>query len=311
MSRAWHALAVPLLVVVSGCLDLEELHEGDSPGEPGGPTVAPGRMTGSERQQDTVAACPGTTLQIPPPDPTFCATRKVFVTGEMDLEFLPLTLTTFNGAIDVQPTSAREWNLTATLTVRGDSESEARSRLDLITFTWSHEAEGGHRLLAHAKHTAPADGSPAAAFTARLPGIPIHASLTTSNGRIQFTGFEAPTTIARTSNGEIVFEARGEDATLSTSNGKITAEFRPTADGAFHATSSNGDVALELAEDGTHGHHVTGTTSNGDVTISLKDGSTTGSKTHKEFTTNSYGDRSVKTTATLRTSNGDVVASPA
>jgi hypothetical protein len=136
----------------------------------------------------------------------------------------------------------------------------------------------------------------------RVDGAPSgDLAATASNGGIEVRGAEGYVA-ARTSNAGITVEGSGGIADLQTSNGPISADI-PAVRGDVEITSSNGAIALRLAED--LDARIVATTSNGRITVNdlplLLDEST-GTRV-----VGTLGEGGPKITVT--TSNGNIVLS--
>lgn len=328
-------------VAFSGCLDfLEDESSDGTPVKRTGktpPTKPPvqGTMTADLKEETRSGLCPGGGVGVPPGPALYCASRLIWIRGDMDLESLPISLTTFNGAISIDPT-ATGWNLTVTIEARNaDSEQQARARIGNIEFTWSHEDEdGGHFLHAKARQKPNTDTrNTGAQITLVVPedvvlsgnavssngAVTVHdlacssLLLTTSNGpvRAEMPGEECTWIIASTSNGPVHVVARTKEVELSTSNGQIVADLVPVASGNWVLSTANGQIALSVPEEESYGYDIDGTTANGEVTISLTDGTLTkNTRTQKHFTTTNFAGRSLQARATLSTANANIDVSP-
>lgn len=333
-------MAVFVGVAFSGCLEfLEDDSSGDTPVKRTGktpPTKPPvqGTMTADLKEEARSGLCPGGGVGVPP-SAMYCASRHVWIRGDMDLESLPISLTTFNGAISIDPT-ASGWNLTVVIEARNaDSEQQARARIGNVEFTWSHEDEdGGHYLHAKARQKPNTDTrNTGAQITLVVPADVVLSGnalssngavtvrglacssllLSTSNGQVraEMPDHECTWIIASTSNGQVNVMAQVKEVELSTSNGQIVADLVPAAGGNWVFSTANSQIVLGVPEGESFGYDVDGTTANGEVAISLADGTLTkNTRTQKHFTTTGFSGRSMQIRATLSTANGNIDVAP-
>lgn len=318
MTRVLLVLTILLGAVGAGCIAPEQEGAVATP-----PTNSGGAMTAKESREDKADVCPGLNGDLTK-GPQFCAERVIRVDGTISgLSRLPLDIATFNGDLEILPSSGNAFSLVATLKARGATAEDAKANLDEIVFAWSHVDGGSHFIQALAEKKSDDSGNKGLAAELKLS---VPASLTyvvvatTSNGDVAVHEVKTDALAAHTSNGDITLGADATQVEAVTSNGDIEATLRSTSSGRFGFSTSNGDVTVNVPEDTTRGYDVEGTTSNGKVEISLTDGKKgdcpTGSQyytppcNHRTFTTNGYSSRAIQTRITATSSNGEISFAP-
>jgi hypothetical protein len=356
-------LAIALAtMIVSGCVTFEEPAEttattsatggttGTAGSSAGSGSSSGGSMTAKEASAVSSGPCTGRSSVLFADPSVSCASKTIWLEGDISLKALPVDLTSFNGNIEVKGGTGGVWNLTVVLQARGDTDASARGNLDNIAFTWSHEAGGSHHLTAEAKKKNQLlNNQESARMTLIMPASVVldlsgattngeatargiqakDLELSSTNGRVAAQDLEAVSITLQTTNGEgrvntvsadrievtssngaIDVTATAHDYKLQTSNGGIEAKLKPSGNGTITIGTTNGPVDLLLVEDAQHGHDLKATTSNGMVTISLKDGSQSGPTMSKTFKTTGYAGRAIQTKTTVTSTNSIVTVSP-
>lgn len=320
-ARAPLALALALALALVGCIALPE----DPDKEVDDPVVDPlperiEGMTAEVTYVDEVAECEGGNIQVPPG--RVCATRTLDAVGRIGEDELPVDLATVNGAITILVSEGGAWSFHAVVKVRALTEEGARQGLN-TTWSWSHEgSDGKHALVAGPTPTAPGPADiqgvgatlESATYEVHLPEwIVLDVVAKTTNGEVRVDGFRMEGLVARTTNGAIVASGSARDVDVDTTNGAVMLALVPTQSGAYRASTTNGEILVEVLEDRAHGYAVDASTSNGDIQILLEDGDVTESPSRdfgsqsKSFRTQGYDDRDVQTTIDLTTTNGKIV----
>lgn len=309
----------PLLVVaclaLAGCIEM--------PADPNAPgatrsTNSGGAMTARATQEDSVAPCSGG-LGLPRSG-AFCATRVVTITGTIDdLPRLDVSLTTFNGAIDVGTGDEGQWSVVATLEARSATAEGAKANLDNVELAWSHEERGSHFLDVEARQKVQAQAGDgyAASLDVTMPrSLVMTLVATTSNGVIDVDGALTDGLALQTSNGQIKARASVTQVSLATSNGAIDADLTPTGSGRMTMATSNGAISVTVPEGPRHGYDIEGRTSNGEIDYDLRDGESGGCPggsqyytppcTARDFRTHGFAERDIQSRMSLSTSNGAI-----
>ncbi len=168
--------------------------------------------------------------------PQFSATRdfeKVIpINSQVDVN-----VQTFNGSINVTPSSESEITLVAHAKAYGNTQAEVETALeslvpqiDTTTTAINIECKKRNQLTSW---------SDSVSLELKVPANwPLH--LTTSNGSVLTSQSRGPV-IIKTSNGKIDVKEAAGSLRLTTSNGKITIE---NSAGNMQASSSNGTVRL-------------------------------------------------------------------
>lgn len=320
------ALLVPL--ALAGCLaPPASLEDASSPDDREAAAPPPADrvdgMTAEASQEDSSGPCDDGSTRVPPMP--WCATRVLTVQGRIGVDSLPVDLSSVNGGIVVRGDGAGDaWSFVATVKTRGASEEDARAALD-EAWSWSHEGPEGHHLRAGPADAAGALPLPVpvvlstdsrlagAQYELVLPSwVLLDVEAETSNGAIELLDVRAGSLRARTSNGAITATGTADDADLSTSNGRIEADLRPSASGEYEMSTSNGAISLTVPEGAAHGYDLDARTSNGDIDIRLRDGQVDEEERgHARFRTDRHDARGIQTSVKLDTSNGAIEVAPA
>lgn len=305
-------LATTLLL--AGCI---QVNQDASPGQGSAPIAPPpaehNRMTAVEKSQTTVALCPPGGINGVPPRNIYCATKTMWMWGEVDLVELPVALSTFNGAATVDAGPEGRWNVTATLQATGASMDEARARLGDIQFSWSHQDRGVHKLEVEAKTKKGSDtqGLSAALRSTLSPSLLLTIAASTASGDIGVHFDRAKIVSASSASGAIDVACQPEVLSLSTASGTIQARARPTGSGTFTLSSASGRLSLAVPEDEAHGYAADLSTASGKITVALKDGTTSGTQANqKHFETTGLSARAIKTQVVMSTASGDLSLAP-
>lgn len=276
-------------------------------------------MTAKETRADKVDVCKeGITLVGGAGG--FCAERRIDVEGTLrDISGLEVSLSTFNGAIEVFDDQADQWGLSAVLRARGTTEDEAKRNLEKIVFSYEHTRDGEHFLSAEASTTERQSSGLSASFYVTLPRtLVLRLAADTTNGGITVKGMRTDGLSAHTTNGGIEVEADVTQVDLDTTNGGIAAILTPTSSGRISLDTTNGGIELALPEDATRGYDLAADTTNGKVAVNLQDGTTTrdqsnpyyDSNNEARFVTNDYAGRRIQSQVMLDTTNGGITVDP-
>lgn len=173
-----------------------------------------------------------------------------------------VTITTFNGSIDVRAGGSDQ--LQVEVTKRGGGATAAAAKADLDNIQLSMEQSAGQvKLTATYKGDAPDDA--AASFKVTVPAaITLVASL--DNGSISVDGVKGDVT-ATANNGDLSVRGAGDGAiSLKTTNGSVTIEGRDIA--SLTATTTNGDASFQGSLIGSDKDNVIDV-GNGSATLTL------------------------------------------
>ena len=131
--------------------------------------------------------------------------------------------------------------------------------------------------------------------------------LRTSNGRVTLDDVSAPRMTGKTSNGRIEGNLDSQEASLSTSNGKIDLTLPCKTSGEYELHSSNGRITLEVSGEPNVGYDLDLRTSMSHIAVDLPDLEyTRNKKTHKVAKTRGYEDKDAKVTIEAHTSHGKI-----
>lgn len=348
------ALSVPICILLSvsgllaGCLDNIEGTDPDGPQAPPSPAPARGTMTSMETAQTSSGVCPGMT-PVGSEKP-YCAWRSHWIGGDLDLSELPISLSTFNGDVQVAGGVGRAWNVTAVLFARGSTDSEARLALDNIRFQWSHEERGGHYLRGSASRknqdsrnheqaelrlsvpasllvALQASSASGDVSATGLQGQQVHLSsasgdvrataLTTrwlvmsaASGDLQAERVDAQDLNLQSASGDVSVLGRAGAVQIRSASGDISASLRPSSNSTWGLNAASGDVHLKVPEERGVGYSLNAGTASGSCSIGLKDGNVSGSERSKQFETQGYPSRPLRVRMTLNSASGDVAVSP-
>lgn len=313
--RAKLLLALLLLAPLAGCIELPDERTEAGSTETGSDAPAPSAridgMTAEATHEDTVGACEGNGIQVPPKQ--YCGTRVALIEGRIGETEIPVELVSTNGRITIQGVGGDAWSLVATVRSEAMTEEGAREALE-GGWTWTHEKDGRHGLWASSTPQPTAllgEGRVSGiTFELQIPDwVVLDLDATTTNGAVAARGIKATEVMLSTSNGGIDYDGTASALDARTSNGAIDARVLTTGsgDGAIRLQTSNGGIDLALSESATRGYDLDARTTNGKVAIALQDGRlTTDEKSHKHFTTNDYAERDIRRVVELVTSNGGI-----
>lgn len=297
------ASVLALFVLAAGCVTLPS-PEGASGPDDGTTTSAATTgdedMDARESKTDAVAPCRGDSGRQ-------CATRTHRIEGALRLSSLDVTLRSFNGPVTLVSGSAGKWSLEATVSARGDTESEATAARDAIKFSWSHFEGGRHVVRAAAEPPARTSHNEGAALRLTLPAaVLIEATLKTTNGPVFVDGATLAGLSVQTTNGPVTLDASASNVAATTTNGPITASLVPGGDGSVSLSTTNGPLMLKVPETAREGYDITAKTTNGQVMIGLQDGAHGSAGGSKTFRTNGYEEREVRSVVQVSATNGPV-----
>ncbi|MEA3135939.1 MAG: hypothetical protein QOC71_220 [Thermoplasmata archaeon] len=246
-------------------------------------------------------------------------------------------LSTFNGAISLQPSTDGGYRFEAELNGRGNSETEARQALDLLELQNTDDLRGdtlelSFALTANTPAMLPipvvlANGvNNGAAYRLWLPSEPAHdVEAGTSNGAIAAVGLHGPHYKAGTSNGAVSangafdrVEAKTTNGAVSlgggafndvdaeTSNGAIAVALDPTRSATAKLTTSNGAIAVEVPRDDGTAFDITADTTNGRIVIDVEDHDSV-SDDHEAYRSPGWSSADFQLTLDLQTTNGSII----
>lgn len=298
----WVAIVAALAVPLAGCVDADFAGGEDEAGH----TSQPGEVSAQQQSNGRWIARRTDSAE------------GAFASGG------DVRAVTVNGAVSVGVGSHSGFTAKALLWAYGDSETEARDRLEAMRLRIGSGAD--------AQVTAPDWHDRGGDAILRVPvGDVGDVTAKTTNGAITIDDLQASTVDAdtsngaidcdvsaqqlalRTTNGAITCTATVRDADLSTSNGQIDVELRPSGTGTWDLDTTNGAIDLQVVEDSGIGYDVRGETTNGGITFDFSDTETvssqstfTGGSRHER--THGFSSRAIQTTITLDTGNGSIEA---
>ncbi len=342
----YRILTLVAMLALAGCITPPESIEPASTVEL--PPTADGRMTGEESETRDSTICLDRGISLPDLQ-LQCATRVVTVEGILEIDTLPVVLTTNSGDIRVTTGEEGQWSLITTIVAGGATEDDARAKLDDVIVTWSIKDALGHKLTAELERTTTTGNGPRVEMVATLPpsviyGITLAASsgdlvlekldlkgahisassgditvegvagelvnVETSSGDITLADLKVDRLLAKSTSGDIEVAAKTGTATLASTSGDITAKLTPTKTGAYAISATSGDIELTLPESNRHGYDLSADVTSGDITISLVDGKTSGSEEHKRFQTDRLAGRDIRTGVAISSTSGDIDVGP-
>jgi DUF4097 and DUF4098 domain-containing protein YvlB len=197
--------------------------------------------------------------------PAYKASKVVELTLPVE-KLQELACESHNGAITVTgDAAATDISLRAELSVRGYTQSEANSNLELLEV--GREENGGTLRIFGKYPSGTLDNlSPGFTFTLKVPQR-FAVRLVSHNGDITANDIDGAATI-ETHNGDIGGALRGRRVSATTHNGNVG--LRLSCEGALdgEARSHNGDIDLAIAE--SAGTRLEATTQNGRITPPAK-----------------------------------------
>lgn len=209
-------------------------------------------------------------------------------------------LSTFNGAVALQPSQDGGYHLTANLHGRGATEQEAREALDLLELQNTDELRDGLLEVSFA-------------LTANTPGmlpLPVVLATGVNNGAaylLQLPPEPAHDVEAGTTNGAIALTGlHGPHLKAGTSNGAIAVALEPTRTAAVRLATSNGAVAVALTRDDAVAYDITADTTNGRVIIDVE-GHESVDDDHGDYRSPDWSSAAIQLTLDLDTTNGSIV----
>jgi len=300
--RSLFVLFLLTLPALAGCLETTRTVT-DEAGFLTGP--ARGTQTGS-----MTAEVKGTSDRSGQENGKYVSERTIRIGGTENLNAMLVVLSSFNGDIDFTTGAGDAFEVTIVLKGRGDTASEARSRMEGMKLEWRHEEDGLHFFMAKVTSTLRTSTGMEASIRAKFPASTLYTlDLSTTNGEVEATGATTDGVRLRTTNGNVLASVKGTNVILSTTNGDADLQYVPRASGIVSLSTTNGGVDAKLKE-GTAGYDVAASTTNGKARITL-DGTTTESR--KPYggesisaRTRDYDARSLQVTVTASTTNGNV-----
>jgi len=264
----WTLAILILSLLSAGCLTLPQDPAADAPAAT---QSGPATMTASESRQNTTGLCSPDVYNNGAGN--FCATRTITVTGTISgLAMLDVGLESFNGPVTIDNGEEGKWGFVAVLVGRGESEAEAKSRLESISFSWAHQRAGNHVLDVVAKKDRDTEGR-SADLQVKLPrSVVLSLTAGTINGQVTAKGVRTSELALGTTNGDVVADVEVMNVQLGTTNGDVDAKLRPFGAGRIDVGTTNGEVKLRLPEGDAFGYKVDAATTNGEVEITLRDG---------------------------------------
>ncbi len=308
-------LAVTFLLLLAGCTGPDYDAYDDPEAESGGEGGSQG-SSGESSSGDVTIRKDGD---------TYIATRIVDADGPF-LKGADITLDTTNGFVTLAGTRSSGYALTATLEGRGDSESEARERLDALGVDIG---DAGGLSITGTNSDHPDWQGRSVSLDVSVPSNVGHIDIDTTNGFVTLedldadnvnvdtlNGFVEGTMAAHdvhvtSSNGFITWVGDVADFIVSTSNAFVTVDVRPIASGTWDIDTLNGAIHLTLVEDASRGYDIRGSTTNGAIDFDFKDteevstgGGFVGQERHEK--TVGYETRATQVSVDLDTMNGGI-----
>ncbi len=331
---------IPLILLVaavlaSGCLsELNSPGAGQSPEDASAPS---GNNAGTAASHSSPTRTESS-VDVRPEGSQYVATKTVTIDNDFGgASRSHVVLTTFNGAIALQPSQDGGYHFTANLYGRGTTEQEARQALDLLELQNTDDLRGdslelSFALTANTPSMLPipvvlANGvNNGAAYFLQVPPEPAHdLEAGTTNGAIAAVGLHGPHYKAGTSNGAIAangafdrVEAQTTNGAISleggtfndvdgqTNNGAIAVTLDPTRSATVHLTTSNGAIAVSVPRDDAVAFDITADTTNGRVTIEVEDHDSVDDD-HGEYRSPHWSSADIQLTLDLDTTNGSIV----
>lgn len=267
----------------------------------------------------------------------YVATRVVTVQNDFGgADQSRLVLSTFNGAIALQPSADGGYLFTAELHGRGATEQDARQALDLLELQSTDDLQGTRLELSFALVANPPAALPVpivlpsgvtngAWFQLAVPPEPAHdIEVGTDNGAIGSVGLHGPrleagttngaisadgafdVTVVRTTNGAIgLGGGTFNDVTAQTDNGAIAVELDPLRTSAVQLTTDNGRISVQVPRGGDIAFDIQADTTNGEVTIAVE-GHESEDDEHGEYRSPDWSSADIQLTLDLQTTNGSI-----
>lgn len=254
---------------------------------------------------------------------------KILTFDDASADRATVDLGTVNGAVTVTRGGSNA-HLEATLKAHGDTEQEARDRLQGMDVDQSAAtAAGVLDYSAHGTVSGNQWNNRSIGLHLRLPSI-LDAldvqitngavtvddfqggdwDLSTVNGAVDVEGATVRSLDAGTSNGRVTLDATVDDLDASASNGQIVADLRAAASGSWDLSTTNGAIELTVPEDADRGYDATASTTNGAITFDFQETEEVGQQSSKDRheRTTGYDGRAIQTTVDLDTVNGNIGA---
>ncbi len=186
---------------------------------------------------------------------------------------------------------------------RGDTEQEARDRLEAVEVTLS-VSDG------HLEAMADSDSweQRGADIEARVPpSTTLEGNAGTTNGQITLDELAVQDFSVGTTNGQIEGSLTAAGSfSAGTTNGEIDLALEPTGDLSLDAGNTNGDIQLDLLESDQIGYIVDASTSNGEISESMDEASLDGDEQAATLRTQNAQNREIQVQGTASTTNGDI-----
>ena len=216
---------------------------------------------------------------------------------------------------DVQQASGSSQGLVAHLWARGDTEQEARARLDTVRVDFTADAGSVFTLTAMVRTSNPSSNAWSERGGSLAATVPsgtafCNAKLTTTNGDASSHALAVAARETTTTNGDVEATGAVPSWTGRTTNGDADGDLTASASGWIDLSTTNGEVDVTLRLAASHGIDATASTTNGDATLSFAGASPIGSQseTSAHVRTSDYSAKAVQTELKLRSTNGDVTA---
>lgn len=276
-------------------------------------------------------ALPTGRAEVVPNGSQWMAKRTDRGTGPAPQRYETLDLTTHNGGIEVQRGGSGTYTLEATLHAYGRTADEARASLDALCIEVERSRDGTAltAALIATDGVTQAWNNRGADLDLTVPtASATDVRLDASNGAINLEGLQVGTLGIDTSNGDVVVHADAQDATIdssnagidlrgafgdldaSTSNGDIDIDIRPAGTGSLTwlLDSSNAAIRGTVATGATIGYDARASTSNDDASLDLAGAQPVGEQDddEKHVRTQGYDTRETRVDFTLDTSNAEI-----
>lgn len=246
------AVALAALVALAGCITLPEdgldRTDADATQTMPLPPTTRGNMSAEETAEESSGACierggidlPGILMR--------CAHRVTTVSGKMDLDSLPVSLTTSFTDVAVVAGEEGAWSLVLDVTARSATDEEARAQADDITLEWTHETALGYALEAHVETARDSFNDVESMLTLTVPpSLLVGLTVGSSSGDVGVGGVKLRGAGIATSSGDVVVSQSVSDSLfVSTSSGDIG--LGKVEVDALVVESSSGDAVLDDVE---------------------------------------------------------------
>lgn len=322
-------------LLASGCLS--DVVTGPQESDPQDAAAPRGENAGSPGTHASPSRTDGP-VDVKPEGNQYVARRTVTVVNDFGgADRSHVVLSTFNGAISLQPAQDGGYTFTAELYGRGNSEQEARHALDLLELQNTDDLRGSTLELSFAltANTPAALPLPVvmasgvnngATYVLHVPPEPAHdIEAGTTNGAIASVGLHGPHFKAGTSNGAIAANGGYDrveasttnggislsggvfnDVDAKTSNGAIAASLEPSRSATARLQTSNGAIVVSVPRDDDVAFDITADTTNGRVVIDVE-GHDSVDDDHGEYRSQDWSSAAIRLTLDLDTTNGSII----